>query len=137
MANVKFDRTLSVEMLEGDPWSDPPEDSTGLVRSVHELRKRPVGTLSAWDLARLIGQDVALPWTLPLGVEILRDTAPKQVETGWYDDELLTAVLNRKSSTWSTFPELAQEMVNVLEILTDLPSYIQRDVVKFRSRLPW
>ncbi|MEU6994515.1 contact-dependent growth inhibition system immunity protein [Streptomyces sp. NPDC046465] len=50
----------------------------GLVGLVRELRRRPVGTLEPHELARLIGQDVGLPWLLPLAVEILRDSAPQQ-----------------------------------------------------------
>ncbi|NYI07302.1 contact-dependent growth inhibition system immunity protein [Allostreptomyces psammosilenae] len=135
MSAISFDRQLSVEALEGDVWPDPPEGATGLVRSVHVLRRRPVGTLSPWDLARLVGQDIGLPWTLPLALEMLRDAAPKQAETGYYDDELLTAVLTRKPDTWSAFPELAQEVEGILGMLTGLSPYVQREVERFRSSL--
>ncbi|MFG3100259.1 hypothetical protein ACGFZL_07055 [Streptomyces sp. NPDC048182] len=40
------------------------------------MRRRPVGDLRPDELARLITQDVGLPWLLPLAVRILRDAAP-------------------------------------------------------------
>ncbi|MBR8643579.1 hypothetical protein KEF29_39980 [Streptomyces tuirus] len=70
----------------------PPQDTTSLVKAVHELRRRPVGVLRPDDLARLITQDVG-PWLLPLAVRILGDTAPAQAAGGSYDDLL-------SSRTW-------------------------------------
>lgn len=133
MDRVTPDRDLSLEALEGDRWPDPPVGSTGLVARVHELRRRLVGTLRPWDLARLIGQDVGLPWTLPLALESLRDAAPRQAETGFYDDELLSAVLTRAPATWSRYPALAGEVDEILRLLTDLSPYVARDVERFRA----
>ncbi|MFJ5799171.1 contact-dependent growth inhibition system immunity protein [Streptomyces decoyicus] len=136
MKKRPFNRRCSVEELEGNSWPEPPEDSTSLVKSVHALRRRPVGDLTPEELARLIGQNVGLPWILPLAVEFLRDTAPHQAAGGWYDDDLLSAVLTRKADVWSTFPELAHEVDGTLSVLTDLSPYIQRDIKRFRAVLP-
>ncbi|MEU2367868.1 contact-dependent growth inhibition system immunity protein [Streptomyces pseudogriseolus] len=76
------DPTQSLERLQGQRWPEPPEDATSLVRAVHALRRRPVGDLRPEELARLITQDVGLPWLLPLAVRILRDTAPSQIAGG-------------------------------------------------------
>ncbi|MES9524789.1 contact-dependent growth inhibition system immunity protein [Streptomyces capoamus] len=46
--------------MKGDRWPDPPSDSTTLVRSVHELRRRAIKHLTVEDLRRLIAQDVGL-----------------------------------------------------------------------------
>ncbi|KAA0930466.1 contact-dependent growth inhibition system immunity protein [Streptomyces apricus] len=86
-----MERDRSLEQLEGRRWPEPPEDTTAMVKNVHELRRRPVGTLAPDELARLIGQDVGLPWLLSLAVKILKDTASKQATGGWCDDELLPA----------------------------------------------
>ncbi|MFC4499889.1 MULTISPECIES: contact-dependent growth inhibition system immunity protein [Streptomyces] len=75
------------------------EDLEGSLRSVHELRKHPIKNLSVEDLRRLIGQDVGLRWLLPVALDFLRETAPDEAVTGWYDDDLLSAVLTRKNST--------------------------------------
>ncbi|MFI8213668.1 contact-dependent growth inhibition system immunity protein [Streptomyces werraensis] len=103
-ASQPVDPTQSLERLEGQRWPEPREDATSLVRAVHELRRRPVGHLRSDELARLITQDVGLPWLLPLAVRILRDTAPSQVAGGWYDDDLLYAVVTRKTQVWETVP---------------------------------
>ncbi|MEV5122272.1 contact-dependent growth inhibition system immunity protein [Streptomyces decoyicus] len=136
MKKRPFDRRCSVEELEGHTWPAPPEGSTSLVKSVHDLRRRPVGELTPEELARLIGQNVGLPWILPLAVELLRDTASHQAAGGWYDDDLLSAVLTRKADVWSAFPELAHEVDGILSVLTDLSPYIQRDIKRFRAALP-
>jgi CDI immunity proteins len=134
--SIKFDRSASLEGLERDVWADPPESTTSMVRNIHELRRRPIGSLSPWELARLIGQDVGLPWTLPLGLKILRDSAPQQAETGYYDDDLLTAVLTRKTGTWSTFPEYAHEVEEILRILVNPSPYVRDAIDQFHAALP-
>ncbi|MFE6699810.1 contact-dependent growth inhibition system immunity protein [Streptomyces sp. NPDC057718] len=91
----KTDRSKTIEQLEGIEWPDLPSDETGLIKAVHKLRKRPINLLTAWEMSRLIGQDVGIPWLLPLALDILRDTAADQRLGGFYDDDLLTAVLTR------------------------------------------
>ncbi|MFE1862182.1 contact-dependent growth inhibition system immunity protein [Streptomyces anandii] len=130
---VEKDR--SIEELEGDRWPEPPEDSTSLVRGVHALRRRPIKALGVEDLRRLIGQDVGLRWLLPVALDILRKTAPDEAVTGWYDDDLLSAVLTRKESVWRSAPELATHLDETVTMLTDLSPYIQREVDDFRSSL--
>ncbi|MYU29732.1 MULTISPECIES: contact-dependent growth inhibition system immunity protein [Streptomyces] len=59
------DRSRSIEELEGKRWPDPPTDSTNLVRSVYESRKRATKDLTVDELRRLITQDAGLQWLLP------------------------------------------------------------------------
>ncbi|MGW0337982.1 contact-dependent growth inhibition system immunity protein [Streptomyces sp. NPDC003011] len=125
----------SIEDLEGDRWPDPPTHTTNLVRSVHELRRRPVKDLSVEDMRRLIGQDVGLRWLLPVALDFLRDTAPDESVTGWYDDDLLSAVLTRKESLWRSEPNLARHLNETVDMLTDVSVYIQRHVDNFRASL--
>ncbi|MFB7248867.1 hypothetical protein CW362_30275 [Streptomyces populi] len=131
-----FDRGGSLEELEGLRWPAPPADSTPMVRNVYELRRRPVATLEPHELARLIGQDVGLPWLLPLAVEILRDTAPRQGEGGRLDDDLLYAVVTRKPEVWATAPEPARELGETVALLTDVSRYVRRAIDAFLSALP-
>ncbi|MET7321589.1 contact-dependent growth inhibition system immunity protein [Streptomyces sp. NPDC005549] len=130
------DPAQSLEQLEGQRWPDPPQDATSLVKAVHELRRRPVGDLRPDELARLITQDVGLPWLLPLAVRILRDTAPAQTAGGWYDDDLLYAVVTRKPQVWEQFPDLARELKTAVETLVDLSRYVRDEVESFLSSLP-
>lgn len=131
-----FDRGCSLEELEGLRWPAPPSDTTPMVRNVYELRHRPVASLEPHELARLIGQDVGLPWLLPLAVEILRDTASKQAADGWFDDDLLYAVITRKPEVWATAPELTHELKETVAALTDVSRYVRQDIDAFLSALP-
>lgn len=130
------DRTKSLEQLDGERWGDPPADATSLVRTVHEWRRRPIGTLEPDELARLIGQDVGLPWLLPLAVEILRDEALKQPAGGFIDGDLLYAVVTRSSEVWMAHPELARELKGAVTLLTDLSAYEKREVEAFLASFP-
>ncbi|MBN0045313.1 hypothetical protein JS756_14580 [Streptomyces actuosus] len=129
------DREKSIEELEGDRWPAPARDSTTLVRGIHELRRRPIKDLAVEDLRRLIGQGVGLRWLLPVALDYLRETAPEESVTGWYDDDLLSAVLTRKGPTWRSEPALARHLDETVRLLTDLSPYIQRDVADFRARV--
>ncbi|AYN34982.1 hypothetical protein DUI70_4484 [Streptomyces albus] len=121
----------SVEELEGRRWPDPPADSIYMVRNVYALRKKPVGDLSVEELQRLIGQDVGLPWLVPMAIDFLRETAPREAEGGWYDEDLLSAVLTRKADLWQSLPEAAAALVETLEILKDISPYVRRDAEAF------
>ncbi|MFJ4918377.1 contact-dependent growth inhibition system immunity protein [Streptomyces sp. NPDC088725] len=131
-----FSRGNSLEQLEGLRWPPPPADTTSMVRNVYELRRRPVGTLEPHELARLIGQDVGLTWLLPLAVNILRDSTPRQAEGGWLDDDLLYAVVTRKPEVWATAPELAHELRESVAVLTDISRDLRQDIDTFLSALP-
>ncbi|MFD3838156.1 contact-dependent growth inhibition system immunity protein [Streptomyces sp. NPDC058642] len=129
------DRSRSLEELEGQRWPDPSED-TPMVKNVHELRRRPIGELQPHELARLIGQDVGLPWLLPVAVGILRDGAPRQAAGGWYDDDLLSAVVTRRPEVWACAPELARELKETVAVLVDLSRYVKPEVDEFLASLP-
>ncbi|MGW1064863.1 contact-dependent growth inhibition system immunity protein [Streptomyces aureus] len=131
-----FDRRSSLEELEGFRWPAPPADSTPMVRNVHELRRRPVASLEPHELARLIGQDVGLRWLLPPAVEILRETAPRQAEGGWFDDDLLYAVVTRKPAVWAAAPDLAHELGQIIASLSGLSRSLRRETDAFLSALP-
>jgi hypothetical protein len=131
-----FDRDRSLEQLDGQRWPDPGEDATSLVTAIHSLRRRPVGCLTAEELARLIGQNVGLHWLLPLALEILREDATRQSAGGFFDDDLLTAVLTRDHEAWRSAPELARGLREILGNLTDLGSYIEPDARKFLEAFP-
>ncbi|MET7609618.1 contact-dependent growth inhibition system immunity protein [Streptomyces seoulensis] len=133
MLSDSVDGSRSLEELEGVRWSDPPADSTSLVRSVHKLRKRPIGDLSVEDLRRLIGQNEGLRWLMPVALDHLRRTAPEEAETGFYDDDLLSAALDVKVDFWQNSPHLARHLNETVNMLTDLSSYVQEEVDKFRA----
>ncbi|WP_436961080.1 contact-dependent growth inhibition system immunity protein [Streptomyces sp. SudanB182_2057] len=129
------DRNRSIEELEGNRWPAPPADSTTMVRNVHDLRRRAIEDLTVEDLRRLIAQDIGLHWLLPIALDFLRETAPQEAAAGWYDDDLLSAVLTRRESVWRNAPQLARHLDGTVRMLTDLSPYIQREVDDFRTAL--
>jgi hypothetical protein len=62
---------LSVEQIEQDWWGDPPANATNLVRTAHELRRKPVASLTAEDLRLLIGQRIGIDELLPYALIVL------------------------------------------------------------------
>lgn len=136
LVSLTIDRSRSLEQLDGHRWPDPPPDTTAMVMNIHELRRRPVGLLEPHELARLIGQDVGLPWLLPLAVEILRDTAPRQAAGGWYDEDLLYAVVTRRPEAWVDIPSSARELRETAAVPTDLSRYVKPELDSFLSTPP-
>nr|WP_225957341.1 contact-dependent growth inhibition system immunity protein [Amycolatopsis lexingtonensis] len=63
--------SLSLEQLEGHAWGAPPADATRLVRTAHELRRKPVGDLGAEDLRLLLLQQVSVELLVPLALDLL------------------------------------------------------------------
>ncbi|MFC5889920.1 contact-dependent growth inhibition system immunity protein [Kitasatospora sp. CM 4170] len=112
-------RGRSPEELERDAWPDPPADATRLVTTVHALRRRPIGTLTVEDLRRLLGQQVGVPFVLPLALEILRRNP--MAEGDLYEGDLLAAVLALPPEVWHASPHLAREARAVLAALPAPP----------------
>ncbi|MCX4511495.1 contact-dependent growth inhibition system immunity protein [Streptomyces sp. NBC_01619] len=134
--NSTLDRQRSLEELEGHRWPEPPPDATGLVKAVHALRALPIGSLTVEELRRLIGQNVGVPFLLPLALESLRKTAPAQAEGGFYDDDLLSAVLTVNPAAWTRSPQFAQELKCIVASLRDVSPYIESDIQAFQRALP-
>ncbi|MFF3329100.1 contact-dependent growth inhibition system immunity protein [Streptomyces sp. NPDC002888] len=130
-----IDRAKSIEQLDGQRWPAPPADATSMVRNVHDLRRRPIGTLEPHELARLIGQEVGLPWLLPLGVEKLRADVLDQAAGGFYDGDLLYVLVRRDPEVWRDCPDLARELKAIVGALPYVSSYVKSDIESFLSYL--
>lgn len=131
-----IDRRLTLDELDGQRWPEPTPDATSLVKAVHALRARPIGSLTVEELRRLIGQNVGVSFLLPLALAILRNTAPEQAEGGFYDDDLLSAVLTVNPATWARSPQFAQELKCIVASLRDVSPYIESDIQAFQRALP-
>ncbi len=93
------------------------------------MRRRPIGELTVEDLRLLIGQDIALPYLLPLALEVLRDNP--MAEGDMYEGDLLSAVLTRNSAVWTESSGLGRELRLIVAELTDLPPDLQQKVERF------
>ncbi|WRZ90011.1 contact-dependent growth inhibition system immunity protein [Streptomyces sp. NBC_01007] len=122
-------RGRSLKELERAYWPAPSAEDTRLVATAHALRRRPIGDLSVEDMRLLIGQDIGLPYLLPLALEVLREHP--MAEGDMYEGDLLSAVLTRSPSVWAEFPELVPELRVIVSKLTGLPPDLQQKVERF------
>jgi hypothetical protein len=65
-------RQKTLDELEGVVWGPPSYDSH-LVRTCHRLRTKPIGEFDVEDLRIMIGQNIGLPYLLPLALERLEE----------------------------------------------------------------
>jgi hypothetical protein len=133
---LTIDRSRSLEQLDGHRWPDPPPDTTAMVMNIHELRRRPVGLLEPHELARLIGQDVGLPWRFHWPWRSSATRPPRQAAGGWYDEDLLYAVVTRRPEAWVDTPGSARELRETAAVLTDLSRYVKPELDSFLSTPP-
>lgn len=90
---------LSLEQIEGRSWGDPPPGATALMTRVHELRRKPIGTMSAEDLRVLVAQKVGLDAVVP--VALARLARDPLLEGEYYPGDVLAAVLGVPPSYWA------------------------------------
>ncbi|MET9604532.1 contact-dependent growth inhibition system immunity protein [Streptomyces sp. NPDC006512] len=112
-----LDHTL--DEIDGPPWPPAPPNATSLVSKVHALRRRPLGSLAPADLRTLISQDVALPYVLPLAVDLLVEDP--LLDAYFYEGDLLHAAVTRPATAWIPFPDLAARLAQTVATLPDTP----------------
>jgi hypothetical protein len=107
-----FDPSKSLQELEGKDWGEPTYDSH-LVTECHRLRRVPLCELTAEDLRILIGQDIGLPYLIPLALELVRDDP--FVAGDCYEGDLLAAILRADSRFWVASPALRAEAAQIAQ----------------------
>ena len=103
----------TLEQIDGERWGEAPADASRLVRTVHELRRRPVGELGVEGLRVLIAQQVGLAVLVPVALEIL--AADPLAEGDFYPGDLLSAVLRAPRAHWAAHPEQASRLRAVID----------------------
>jgi hypothetical protein len=111
---LHLDRTL--DELDPPRWAPPASDATQLVRTVHELRRLPLGELDPAAVRTLVSQQVALPYVLPLAVRLLLEEP--LLDAYFYEGDLLLATVNAPASAWSLLPDLGARL---RALITTLP----------------
>ncbi|BCY05422.1 contact-dependent growth inhibition system immunity protein [Actinoplanes sp. L3-i22] len=97
-------REQSLEELEGDAWGDAAADATGLIATVHRLRRKPIGELAVEDLRIMLGQQVGVPVLVPEALAVLEHDP--LAEGDCYPGDLLSAVVRRvPAEYWAAHPE--------------------------------
>ena len=122
----------SLEEVEDDVWGDPPAGATHLVASVHQLRRKPIGALTAEDLRVLIAQQVGLDVLVPRALTRLeRDPL---LEGDNYPGDVLVAMLKVPVPYWSTHPDQLARLYAVAASIAEPDADLTADIDEFRER---
>ncbi|GAB2815175.1 contact-dependent growth inhibition system immunity protein [Ferruginibacter profundus] len=119
----------TLETLENKNWGEPNEAPTGLVKRCLQLRRKIVDTFTIEDLRCMIGQEIGLPYLIPLAIEHLKENL--FAEGDLYEGDLLQMVLKVDTTFWNS-NEVYWTQVNAL-ILPKLQEIAEErfDTVKF------
>ncbi|WP_328605121.1 contact-dependent growth inhibition system immunity protein [Amycolatopsis sp. NBC_00345] len=93
---------MTLEVIEQRSWGDAPADASYLVRTVHRLRRKPIGELEVEDLRILLGQDVGTVVVLPYALTVLEQNP--FAEGDYYPGDLLSTVLSLPLECWQGKP---------------------------------
>jgi hypothetical protein len=111
--------------LENKDW-DPPTTDSHLVTESHRLRHVPLKDLTIEDLRLLIGQEIGLPFLVPLALDRLSDNP--WAEGNMYPGDLLKAVVTVPPNFWQENPELVPRFQSVLDEVERRWSFYQEEV---------
>ncbi|MFT8349135.1 contact-dependent growth inhibition system immunity protein [Clostridium saccharoperbutylacetonicum] len=117
-----FDRSKSLQELEGQDWSETIFDSH-LVITCRGLRRKAIGSFEVEDLRIMISQAIGLNYLIPLALEILEDDI--FAEGCSYRGDLLDAVLRVDKKFWR----------NNLTYRKDLESMLERNINDLKYKL--
>jgi hypothetical protein len=103
----------TTEQLEMRDFGHPAGAPTTLVKRCLELCRVPVAAFSIEDLRLMIGQELALPYLIPLAIEQLK--ADLLAEGDLYPGDLLKSVLSVHASYWEQYPQYKAEVEALLK----------------------
>ncbi len=85
-------RERTLQDIEANAWGEPTFSSSLVIRC-HALRRKPLKDFSPGDMRVMIGQEIGLPYLLPMALEAL--VADPLVEGDYFPGDLLLTVLRR------------------------------------------
>ena len=122
---------LSLEQIEGDAWGDPPQGATRLVRTAHDLRRKPIATLTTEDLRLLIGQQIGVDVLVRCALALLSDDP--LAEGDFYPGDLLVAVMKLPPQFWAAHPDQAMALRKIAQTARHEDSSLHSAVEGFLS----
>jgi hypothetical protein len=130
------DQTL--DEIEGRGWGDVPAAASRLVRTVHALRRKPIGQFGVEELRVLLSQQVSSDILVPHALDAL-ERSPF-AEGDYYPGDLLVAVLKLPGDYWEQHSDQAQRAEQITATVTSmnnpdaLMDVVLSAVDTFRSR---
>jgi hypothetical protein len=131
------DESLTLEQIEDRHWGSPPADTTRLIKTVYELRHKPLGAMDTEDLRVLLLQQESVDVLVPVALTHLEQNP--LAEGDFYPGDLLTAVLKVPQAYWHQHPDQRQRasaVITAVEALGDLDAphnIIWQQINKFRG----
>lgn len=115
MTKIDFDLDRSLQELEGVDWGEPDYPSS-LVIECHRLHRTALRDFEVKDIQRMIGQQMCLPYLVPLALRKLHERP--HAEGDLYEGALLNAVLSIEAAFWKARPDLAADILKLLNNLS-------------------
>lgn len=115
------DASLTLEQIEDRRWGNPPADATRLIKTIYELRHKPIGSLDVEDLRVLLLQQESPDVLVPIALTHLEQNP--LAEGDFYPGDLLTAVLKIPQTYWQQHPDQrsrASAVIGAIEALGNL-----------------
>jgi CDI immunity proteins len=122
---------LSLEQIERKAWGDPPADATRLIRTAHELRRKPIDALTAEDLRLLIGQQIGVNVLLPRALVLLADDPLTAGDM--YPGDLLNAAMRLPPEHWAANLDQATALRTVAQAARQLDPDLHEAIDRFLS----
>jgi len=109
---IRFDKTKSLQELEGTDWDEPNFDSH-LVMECHRLRRVPLKDFTVEDLRIMIGQNIGLDYLVPLAAALLEHNP--LAEGDFFPGDLLVSVLRVDPKFWIQKSKLRAHLSRIAE----------------------
>lgn len=127
----------SLQQIEDSDWGDPPADATRLISTVHRLRRKPIGLLTAEDVRLLLGQHVGVPFLVPRALAMLEEDP--LCEGDLFPGDLLVSTLHVPLAHWHTHPDRLDRLERVLASIDpaaeDVDDLLRSRIAAFREQL--
>ncbi|MEW4453178.1 contact-dependent growth inhibition system immunity protein [Bremerella sp. JC817] len=117
---MNFDRQKSLQDLERNDWGETSGD-TYIMRTCHRLRRVPLSDFTDEDLRVMLGQQISLPFLVPLALDRLQ--VDPLLEAELYPGDLLGVVLKVPENYWKKHRD-ASEILRAI-------------VARANEMLPW
>ncbi|WP_284198158.1 contact-dependent growth inhibition system immunity protein [Chitinimonas prasina] len=121
-----MDLSKSIEQLESAVWEYNPYPSN-VVQREQRLRKLALESLSIDDLRFLIGQEIGLPYVLPLAFEHLAENPAAGGQM--YPGDLLDSVLSVRAAFWEEQADLDRELIDLIPSVESLLELLRDEIL--------
>lgn len=108
----------SIEELEGLSYGKPEPTDTNLIALCKTFAKIPLKELTVEQLRTLISQRFALPYLIPLALEVLNNNI--LAEGDLYPGDLLESVYKIKADFEKSHPDLLREFQTLINTHADV-----------------